>query len=596
MKTAAIPYRVADFLKQHPPFEFVEEPDLIALAARGRVKFHEPDEYLCWQGDTFGLHVLVIQQGAVQLWDETVDPPALRDIRGPGDVIGIERYNGAAASLYSAKSASEVVVYALEAAGFAAMLEKCPRAAQYVASHATATAGYEAAGGRPQAHEVAAAEAAGGGAACGEATTIREAAALLAESGASVLAVRREGAADAYLTAEDFLAWIASGASNTEAAAHTIARRQAAAVGAETPVSECLLAMAEGRARAAVVTEGGARGVVTAESLAAVFGDHPLAILDEIDRVRGVSYERGTGRLRRLHERARRWMLENLTAGALDWLARYGEVVNRRMLERLAELTGNGGPELTWCFAGSAGRQELLTAEAPLVAVIGGQAEGLAEGLAEIGYLAPEPVEGGSLEEWKERFSEWIRNPIGTQYYRFRALFDLRPVAGPAGPFEELAAQARRDVEAEPMFLHLLANDCLETLPPLTFFRDLVIENSGAESETFRLEKGAVQPLADVARVFSFACGAPLGASTRDRYELAGRRLPKHEAVLREAGETMRVALYHQARAGLRTGTNGAEIPLPLLSRHDRQGLKSGFRAIHRLLEFTAQGEWMEEL
>jgi pimeloyl-ACP methyl ester carboxylesterase len=32
MNTAVINYRVADFLKQHPPFQFMEEPDLVALA------------------------------------------------------------------------------------------------------------------------------------------------------------------------------------------------------------------------------------------------------------------------------------------------------------------------------------------------------------------------------------------------------------------------------------------------------------------------------------------------------------------------------------------------------------------------------------
>ncbi len=36
MQTAAIGYRVADFLKQHPPFNSVEEPDLLTLVSRGR--------------------------------------------------------------------------------------------------------------------------------------------------------------------------------------------------------------------------------------------------------------------------------------------------------------------------------------------------------------------------------------------------------------------------------------------------------------------------------------------------------------------------------------------------------------------------------
>src|SRR6266849_1388008 len=134
MQTAAIAYRVADFLKQHPPFQFMDEPDLVALAARGRVRFHEPDEYICWQSSPHTSFIYVIQQGSVSLWDESVDPPTLRDIRGPGDSIGIERFNGFPTSLYSAKAASEVVLYALYAADFELLLARYPRAAHYVAA------------------------------------------------------------------------------------------------------------------------------------------------------------------------------------------------------------------------------------------------------------------------------------------------------------------------------------------------------------------------------------------------------------------------------------------------------------------------------
>jgi hypothetical protein len=56
----------------------------------------------------------------------------------------------------------------------------------------------------------------------------------------------------------------------------------------------------------------------------------------------------------------------------------------------------------------------------------------------------------------------------------------------------------------------------------------------------------------------------------------------------------MRVVLYHQARAGLRMGSSGAALPLSILSRHDRQVLKSCFRSIHSLLEFTASCDWLE--
>jgi len=598
MQTAAIPYRVADFLRQHPPFQFMDEPDLIALAARGRVKFHEPDEYICWQSSAHTSFIYVIQQGSVSLWDESANPPTLRDIRGAGDSIGIERFNGALTNLHSAKAASEVVLYALHAADFEPLLLRYPHAAQYVAAYSAVTADYKAPGEHPQAHEIFLADLVRDRAPahCPASTPIREAARLLSESGAQALALTKGGELAALLTPADLLHWIAAGAANPEQPAHTVARTAAVTMAPQTLVSDCVLAMAELRASAAALTSDGSphsalQSIVTASSLAPAFGDHPITILQEIALAPRVE------RLRALHERARAWILDNLVAAsALDWLGSFADLVNRRILERLLQFSGNNHPEQLWCFYGGAGRQELLTSVAPGIAVIGAAPASLESALVESGYLSPEPPFGASLDEWKTRFSNWIRDPIRAQIYRSRPFFDLRPVHGPKHLFHELESHIRAELAAEPVSLRLLAHDCLANLPPLTFFRDLVVEESGEQTDTFRLESSALQPLVDVARVFSLAAGAPLGTSTRVRFEQARRLLPSQESIFREAAETMRVVLFHQARAGLRLRSSGATLPLSMLSRHDRQVLKSGFRSIHNLLEFTAPCDWLEAL
>ena len=94
MQTVAISHRVADFLRRHAPFEIMDEADLLALASRGRVKFHEAEEFVCWQGEAHGPHVCVIQQGSVSLWEQGEGDERLRDIRGPGDMVGLERFLG----------------------------------------------------------------------------------------------------------------------------------------------------------------------------------------------------------------------------------------------------------------------------------------------------------------------------------------------------------------------------------------------------------------------------------------------------------------------------------------------------------------------
>src|SRR6202008_5156207 len=105
MDTADISYRVADFLKKHPPFHAIDDRDLLTLASHGRVKFHEANEYVLWQGEPHKTYIFVIQQGTVSLWGEANGRVEVRDIRGAGEMLGIERYNGAHSVLHSARSA-----------------------------------------------------------------------------------------------------------------------------------------------------------------------------------------------------------------------------------------------------------------------------------------------------------------------------------------------------------------------------------------------------------------------------------------------------------------------------------------------------------
>ena len=160
--------------------------------------------------------------------------------------------------------------------------------------------------------------------------------------------------------------------------------------------------------------------------------------------------------------------------------------------------------------------------------------------------------------------------------------------------WQVLEASIKEDMRANAVFIHLLANDCLSSLPPLTFFRDAVVDEEGASSAIFDLEKSALRPLVDVGRVFGMAAGRVLGGSTQERFRLARTLLPEREAIFRQASETMRIVLYQQARAGIRQQNSGSELLPSMLSHYDRQILKSGFRAILDLLEFTADGDWLE--
>jgi CBS domain-containing protein len=336
-----------------------------------------------------------------------------------------------------------------------------------------------------------------------------------------------------------------------------------------------------------------------------VFGDQPAVL------VRDVKHAGTIEELAPLVRRSRALALQYLTgAGAVEWLASFLHIVDAACVERTIALTGADRLRGCWSFAGSSGRAESLTSLAPHVVLLLEQDEDLASGqralqtlvdaLSTCGYLprVDLPFEpafyAAGIDEWRARYLAWIRDPVREQAFRARSLFDLRPAAGGLQVWRDIGLAVTEAVDRA--FVQVLANDCLANLPPLTFFEDAVVDGTGEHNATFRLERNAVRPLVDVGRVFGLAARQPMGRSTLERFSDARRLVPEHDAVFREAADTFRIVLWQQGRVGIAQGTTGAELPPSLLSRNDRQVLKSGFRSILRLLELTADPAWLGHL
>ena len=613
METSAISYRVADFLKGHAPFNRVDDADLLALAGGGRVRFHEPNEYILWQGEPHRYQVFVLQQGTVSLWEESPDAARLRDIRGAGDLLGIERYNGAPSCLHSARSDTDVVLYAFPAPDFETFVLKYPHAARYVAAESRVTPDYQPSSdrrdlGRRFLHDVVT----GRSVPCVAASdSIADAARhMLSLRADSVLVTGVEHRAHGLLTSDTLLAWVADGAGNAQQPVETLLHGAPATVAPNASVADGVLAMGGEDADAVAITEDGTasgrvHALITHRDLAPLFGENPAALLRD---VRGAA---GTGELRALNQRARAFVLGELTSAAsAEWLARFTHVVDAAILTRVARLAGVDQRSASWCFCGSSGRSESLTSLAPaLLAVfeddvadaeIRARYRRVLEALLECGYLprADLPFDadfcGASAREWKTRFRDWVDDPVRQQTYRVRSLFDVRAVYGREALWHEVRTVIAETVDRE--FVHVLANDCLASLPPLTFFQNAVVDGLGEQDLTFRLEHSALRPLVDVGRVFALAARDALGRSTIERFATARGMLPEQDAIFRDAAETLRIVLWQQGRVGISQGTAGAELPAALLSRYDRQALKSGFPVIQRLLEFTADLSWLTAL
>ena len=577
MRSSSIYYRVADFLKGFPPFSFVGDEDLLQLAGTGRVKFHEADEYVYWQGRKPGRFIFVIQQGTVELVDERDQAEALRDVLGEGDIIGAEALAGKSEYQYSAKTTSDVIIYALLAGELEGLAEQHAQFARYVESNFSVT---------PIAGTPNAADSIAGVSevarlpvgflarrllTCADDTTLQAAFERMSKHGRDTLVVTNNGVPTGYLTDTSFRR-PANGDTGGAARVTDLMHKPLPVLSEALAPHSYAVEMLHSRCSAVGITDSrGALKAVVTESDLTLLGVPNLSRLGH-----EIRQAQTTAELAELRRLALRFSAQSLTdPSAVVWVAEAGCELNRLIVSRAIELTEvAAGQDVrgSWVFFGAAARGELLTGAMPDVDAITPANDGACR----------------SLAEWKDSYSRWISDPVLSGLYAGLRFFEVAPVRGDAAPVEALRQRIREAAKEDESFIPILANDSMANLPPLTFFRGLVVEDDGERTDRFDLRRGTLQPLADVGRVFALERGDASPTRTDLRLAAAGEEVEEQRNLFVDAAGTFRVALYHQARIGLRDGTGGWEIEPRVLSKLEQQVLKNGFRTIMKLLEFTA--------
>jgi signal-transduction protein with cAMP-binding, CBS, and nucleotidyltransferase domain len=200
-------------------------------------------------------------------------------------MLGIERFNGAEACLHSARSSSDVLIYAFPAADFETLLEKYPSAGQFVAAYGSVMADYQWAESRrdPQTaflHDVVASKplhTCAAGASVGEVT--RE---LLSGAGA-VAVTDPDGRARSLVTASSLLGWIAGGAGDAATPVASLGlQTDPLSLPPDATVTDALLVMGAADARALAITADGTsagtlQAIVTSRDLAAYSATIPCS-------------------------------------------------------------------------------------------------------------------------------------------------------------------------------------------------------------------------------------------------------------------------------------------------------------------------------
>jgi CBS domain-containing protein len=214
------------------------------------------------------------------------------------------------------------------------------------------------------------------------------------------------------------------------------------------------------------------------------------------------------------------------------------------------------------------------------------------KGLFEIGYeYCPAEMMGSnpewcmSLSEYKNKVHHWITNTGKNEVLLSFIFFDYNLVYGDKELVNTLSDYIFEEIKANPTFYIHLVSGALQSPSPTGFFRDFLLEQDGAHKDFFNIKNRALMPLADAARVLILSHSVKSISNTVERFEKLAELEPQNSELYSSCASSYKILLRFRTNQGLLHHDSGQFISLETLSKAEKIKLKSTFKTIKELQE-----------
>lgn len=282
-------------------------------------------------------------------------------------------------------------------------------------------------------------------------------------------------------------------------------------------------------------------------------------------------------------------------------ISHLNDVLTERLLEIKAAEHGVDMSLLCWLALGSEGRSEQTIATDQDNALILPDgisdtqresvlafARSVNEALDACGYplckggiMAGNPACCLTLQQWRERFAQWIEHGAPQDLLNASIYFDFRPLAGDLTLAQTLRSEVNVAVQKVPRFFKQMAINALARSIPLSWVGGIVTDEQGQID--LKLQGSAI--FVDAARLYGLAHGVA-ATGTRERLEAVGPELgvtaSEYEAWVRGFEFLQMLRLQIQLHGGA-VAEQPNHIAVASLNDIDRRILKEAFRVARSL-------------
>jgi len=632
--TNTISRRIYDFLKEYPPFNLLDSQQLQAIADRVVVQYRQADEIIFRTGDQPGKFIFMVREGAVNLFrQDEKGGEVLVDQCEEGDVFGLRPLLAEDAYALTARVAEESLLYAIDIDSVKQWLFAHPQATFYLASNMAAglrrrteprlrgklqaAPDDSSAAEDFQLLELQSVDRSKKPVTCMPELSVQAAATIMSEKEVgSIIIVSPLGFPLGIVTDKDLRKKVATGKVPLSAPVEQIMSSPVVTVSREVTVADVQIAMVKRRIHHLCVTEDGSDqsavvGVISEHDLLVLQGNNPAVLIREIRR------SQDTGLMNDLRGRAEALLRKYLEQEvAIAYIASIMSEVNDEIIQQcirlsVKEMESDAPAGFCWLSLGSEGRGEqllrtdqdnaLVFEDVPAAALPAARqwflslAAKVNEKLNAVGFVfCPAEMMARNekwclpLSEWKQQFSQWMLTPTPESVLNSTIFFDYRPVYGDEKLSEALTAHIFAILDSQSLFLSFLAKDAVQSPPPLTFFRNILVEGSGEHKDEFDIKARAMMPLADAARVLVLHHRIGGINNTFKRYEKLATLEPNYSELFQEAADAYEILIRLRALQGLRHNNSGRFFKPSELSKLERILLRNTFRPVKELQQLLS--------
>ncbi len=200
------------------------------------------------------------------------------------------------------------------------------------------------------------------------------------------------------------------------------------------------------------------------------------------------------------------------------------------------------------------------------------------------GHMASNILWCKSLSDWIKQYSNWMNTPGEISNEISSVFFDYEIAFGEPKIEEAITDAIFNNVKKNKLFFDYLGNDALRKPAPLSFFKKFnVEEQDGPNKDKFDIKNRALLPLIDSARLFVLSQNIRGINNTYLRFKQLAMVDPKHSEIYLNCAEAFQILFKFRTLEGLKNDNSGQFINIEELPKADRDKLKLALQPMKEL-------------